>query len=219
MKVKVLFIAYQFPPRGGPGVHRSLNFVKYLGENGYEPVVLTVKEEDIGKAGYSYDETLLQQIPNDITIVRTPSYEPIRLIRFFMRMRIYRIIWFLFFPFFWEWSARWPRKTYSLAAKLIKEHNIKLVYTSSSPFSSLLIGKRLKEKLGVKWVADLRDPFTDAYAWRFPSKLHWFFCRKFEKRIFPIADRLIVNTPEVKRLYGERKLAPDEKIICLTNGF
>jgi glycosyltransferase involved in cell wall biosynthesis len=216
---KVLFIAYQFPPRGGPGVHRSLNFVKYLREFGYDPIVLTVNEEDIRKAGHALDETLLSKLPPDITIVRTPSQEPVRLIRSLMRWRIYRFAWFFFYRWLWEWSARWPQKTYPIAATLIREHNIKLVYTSSSPYSALLLGKMLKEKLGVKWVADLRDPFTDAYFWQFPSKFHWKNRRKFEARIWGIPDKLIVNTPEVKKLYMKRKLVSEHKLICITNGY
>lgn len=106
----ILFIAYQFPPRGGPGVQRSLNFVKYLRENGFEPIVLTVKENDSRDAGYLCDDTLLNSIPEKTTIIRTPSHEPIRLIRFLMKIRIYRFAWFFFYPVLWERSARWPKK-------------------------------------------------------------------------------------------------------------
>ena len=38
----VLFITYYFPPSGGPGVQRSLKFVRYLPEFGWKPTVLTV---------------------------------------------------------------------------------------------------------------------------------------------------------------------------------
>ncbi|CAN5268538.1 hypothetical protein BH09BAC5_BH09BAC5_11330 [soil metagenome] len=219
MAEKILFIAYQFPPRGGPGVQRSLNFVKYLRENGYEPIVLTVEEKDIHDAGYLIDETLLNAIPDSTVIVRTPSHEPIHLIRLFMKIHLYRILWFLFYPLLWEWSARWPRKTFRVASELIRKNNIRLVYTSSGPFSSMILGKMLKKKLGVKWVADLRDPFTDAYAWDFPSKFHWYNRRRFERKIFPLCDKLILNTPETRKLYLKRKLTTEEKSICITNGY
>lgn len=216
---KILFIAYQFPPRGGPGVHRSLNFVKYLRNFGYEPIVLTVNEDDIKKAGYLYDESLLSEIPHGIRIIRTPSFEPTALIKFLMSIRLYRFVWFIFYRFFWEWSVPWSSKIYQTAKKIVLEENIKLVYTSSSPFSVFYLGAKLKNNLGVKWVADLRDPFTDAYAWQFPSKLHWLLMRKFERKYFTIPDKLIVNTPEVMELYLKRKITSPEKITCLTNGF
>lgn len=215
----ILFIAYQFPPRGGPGVHRSLNFVKYLRENGFEPIVLTVNEKDIHDAGYLVDDSLINSIPEETKIIRTPSHEPIALIRFLMKIRIYRLAWFCFYPLLWERSARWPQKTFPIAKELINKYNIRLVYTSSSPFSTLLLGKMLKDKLGIKWVADLRDPFTDAYAWDFPSKFHWYYSRRLERKIFPAADKLILNTPETRELYLKRKLTTVDKSICLTNGF
>ena len=77
----------------------------------------------------------------------------------------------------------------------------------------------LKEKLGIKWVADLRDPFTDAYAWDFPSKFHWYYSRRFERKVFSVADKLILNTTETRDLYLKRKLTTEAKSICLTNGF
>lgn len=64
---KVLFCAYIFPPLGGAGVQRSLKFVKYLRDFGYEPIILTVGEND-GKL--PLDETLLAEIPKDITVIR-----------------------------------------------------------------------------------------------------------------------------------------------------
>ena len=216
---KVLFIAYQFPPRGGPGVHRSLNFVKYLRDYGYDPIVLTVNETDIKRSGYIYDDTLLKQIQSDITVIRTPSYEPIRLINFLMKMKIYRIPWFFCFPLFWERPARWPFKTYRVAAELITKNDIKIVYTSSSPYSALLLGKMLQKRFGIKWVADLRDPFTDGYGWQWPSKLHWRWGRMVEKKVLQKPDMLIVNTPETKKLYLQRKITNENRITVLTNGF
>ncbi len=64
---KVLFCAYIFPPIGGAGVQRSLKFVKYLRKSGYEPIVLTVGEND-GKL--SGDISMLKEIPDDITVIR-----------------------------------------------------------------------------------------------------------------------------------------------------
>lgn len=216
---KILFIAYQFPPRGGPGVQRSVNFVKHLREFGYEPVVLTVDEQSVRASGGLTDESLLRSVPEGIEIVRTPSYEPVGFVKAAIRLRLYRFFWFFFYGIFWESSARWSSKVYPLAAELIRKHGIRLVYTSSGPFSVMELGKKLKEELGVKWVADLRDPFTDAYAWDFPSKFHWKNRRRFEERVFPSADKLIVNTPEVRKLYLARKLSTESRMTCITNGY
>ncbi|MCK6640120.1 MAG: glycosyltransferase [Bacteroidia bacterium] len=216
---KILFVAYQFPPRGGAGVQRSVKLVSHLREFGYEPIVLTVREEDVVKGGYPRDESLLLKLPEGIKIVRTPSYEPIDLINKLVRWRLFRAAWFFCYGRFWERSAAWPSKVLPEAEKLIREHNIRLVYTTSGPFSSLQLGLALKKSMGVKWVADLRDPYTDAYAWDFPSKWHWLLQRKFENKTIPEADKVILNTPEVQKLFIARGLTTSAKSVCITNGY
>jgi glycosyltransferase involved in cell wall biosynthesis len=216
---KVLFVAYQFPPRGGPGVQRSAALVKNLRSFGYDPVVLTIREEDIKQGGYQMDHSLLNDLPAELEIVRVPSYEPVALTRGLMKLRLFRVVWFLFFPRFRETSSSWPSKVAKEAEVIVKKHNIRLVYTTSGPYSSMELGKYLQEKLAIKWVADLRDPYTDAYAWQFPSRFHWLVSRRYEKTLFALPDKLIVNTPEVKKLYLSRGIIPESKITVITNGF
>ncbi|MCS4471994.1 hypothetical protein JQ032_01445 [Clostridium botulinum] len=43
---KVLIIAYYFPPLGWSGVQRTLKFVKYLKDFGWQPIVVTVGKTD-----------------------------------------------------------------------------------------------------------------------------------------------------------------------------
>lgn len=215
----VLFIAYQFPPRGGPGVQRSAALVRHLREFGYNPIVLTVTGEDLRKGGYLTDESLLKTLPSDLEIHRVQADEPVEFIRRLMKLRVYRWVWFFAFSKLWEWSLKWNKAALPVAKKLIREKKIRLVYSSSAPFSVMLLGRQLQKDTGVKWVADLRDPYTDAYAWQFPSKFHWLMQRRMESKLFPLADRLVVNSPEVKKLYLLRKLSTPEKMTVITNGF
>jgi hypothetical protein len=215
----VLFVAYQFPPRGGPGVHRSINLVKNLRQYGFEPIVLTVREEDIKAGGYDWDESLVKTLPHDLTIYRVPAHEPLNFIKRLTGLRLYRLFWFFFYPRLWERSARWPARTLKAAEEIVKTHQIKLVYTSSGPFSAALLGWKLKKHLGIKWVADLRDPFTDGYQWDFPSKFHWLLARFFEKFYLSKTDHLIVNTSTVKALMETRGVHRQEKISAIGNGY
>lgn len=215
----VLFIAYQFPPRGGPGVQRSTRFVEHLSGFGVDPVVLTVDPEEYRKAGETLDPTLLDRIPPDTKIVRTPSYQHLSFIKWATRFKIFRLCWFFGYSWLWERTARWPGKVFPIAKQLVEQQNCKTVYTSSGPFSVLFLGRRLKKELGVKWIADLRDPFTDAYAWHFPSKMHWLIARRIEKKLLSEADILIVNTPEVKKWFLKRGISSENKIRVITNGY
>lgn len=218
-KEKVLFIAYQFPPIGGPGVQRSVQFVRYLRENNYEPVVMTINESSIEAAGVKTDSSLFNLIPGNTRIIRTPAYQPLGLIRFLNKLKIFRFFWFFLYPLFWERSALWPFLVYKKVSKIVKTEKTGLVYTSSGPFSSLILGYLLKRRLKVKWVADLRDPFTDGYQWSFPSKIHWYFMRMMEKWILSKPDHLIVNTEELKKLYLKRKIIQDTRISVIMNGY
>lgn len=204
---------------GGPGVQRSARFARHLGEFGYEPYIFTIRENDIIKSGAQTDESLMSGLPADLKIVRVPFAQPVSLINLLNKLRIYRFFWFFFYPFFWERMALWPFLSFNKAKEIIKQNHIKVVYSSSGPFSSLILARLLKRRLNVKWVADMRDPFTDAYAWSFPSRLHWLISRYFEQRVLSSCDHLIVNTPEVKKRYLERGILSDEKISVITNGF
>lgn len=204
---------------GGPGVQRSTRFVSHLSAFGYEPVVLTIHEKDIEKMGSSKDPSLLKFIPATTQVHRVSSGIPFNLTSILQRLKLYRLFWFIFYPLLWERPAMWPFKTYKDAEHLIKKQNIKIVYTSSGPFSSLILGRMLKNRLGIKWVADMRDPYTDAYAWSYPSKFHWLLSRFVEKKLLNACDELIVNTPEVKKLYLSRGIKSDTSITVITNGF
>ncbi len=57
---KVLIITYYWPPSGGAGVQRWLQFVKYLREFGWKPIVYT-PENPVSPAS---DSSLEKDIPN-----------------------------------------------------------------------------------------------------------------------------------------------------------
>lgn len=204
---------------GGPGINRSLQLTRYLHRMGYEVHVLTVTEEDIAKGSYPADQSRLQEVPEGVRIYRTSIRYPNRFRDRLIRFKLFRLAWALAYPWFWEPAARWPGNAVPLATQIIREHHIPLVYTSSGPFSAAQIGYRLRKKLGIKWVCDLRDPFTDAYFFSWPSKFHWLLCRWMEKRTYRAADRLVVNTPAVRRLYLKRNIVPEHQLSVITNGY
>ncbi len=216
---KIMFIVHHFPPMGGPGVNRSLQFVSRLTKYGYQVTVLTITEKNIADGIYPVDQSLLQYVPNNIEILRISTGEPVRLKKVLVKGKLYRLAWFFLYPLFWETSALWPFKAWIKARKVIRDNNIPLIYTSSGPFSPMLLAVFLKITTKCKWVSDLRDPYTDGYMWIFPSKIHWFFSRLCERAVLFFADKVIVNTPEVMKLYLKRKLVKKNKITCITNGF
>ena len=71
---KVLIVTYYWPPSGGPGVQRTLKYVKYLSLFGWQPVVLTVKHGEYE----AIDESLINEIPKETAIYKTNAIEPHR---------------------------------------------------------------------------------------------------------------------------------------------
>ena len=71
-KKKVLIITYYWPPSGGAGVQRWLKFVKYLPKYGWEPVIFTVDNGEYP----SIDESLENDIPDGIEVIKSKIWEP-----------------------------------------------------------------------------------------------------------------------------------------------
>ena len=80
-KKKVLIITYYWPPAGGPGVQRWLKFVKYLPQNGVEPIVY----HPLNPIYPQIDKSLLDEVPKDITTLKQPITEPYKLASFFSK--------------------------------------------------------------------------------------------------------------------------------------
>src|SRR5688500_11953236 len=68
----VLIVAYYFPPSGGPGVQRVLKYAQYLHEFGWRPIILTVIDGNFP----ARDESLLEEIPSHVKVIRTDIFEP-----------------------------------------------------------------------------------------------------------------------------------------------
>ncbi len=216
----ILFIAYYFPPSGGPGVHRSLGFVRNLEKYGYKPEVLTVKMETFDSpTEYKKDMSLLSKIPVNINVHRTAALEPVKLKNILVRFKLFRLFWFFFFPIFWERQALWFISAIPKGLSVIKKSDVDVIYTSSGPFISILIGFLLRLFTGKTWVADLRDPMTLAYSWRWPSYFHYKLAGFIEKILLRKADAVIANTPTARLKYMDILKINTDKVSVITNAY
>jgi glycosyltransferase involved in cell wall biosynthesis len=96
----------------------------------------------------------------------------------------------------------------------------RLIYATMSPFESTDVALKVSERLGIPWVADLRDPWAlDEFA-IYPTLLH----RKLDKwkmeRVLSTAALIIMNTPEATKALKEAfPRLHTKSIITITNGF
>lgn len=84
----------------------------------------------------------------------------------------------------------WALASMSIAKKLVKKYNIKIMYTTANPYSHLGIAIELKDKLGVKWLADFRDPCGYGYK----NSVNNYFGQKIQQKLlqstFDKADKV-----------------------------
>ena len=210
---KVLIIANLFPPIGGSGVQRSVKFVKYLRNYGYDPVVLTRKTD----SSRVNDETLLKDIPDSVLVYRTRACEFAELKGIFYIFG--KIISKLMIP---DGQYLWSRLARRTAIDIIKKYNIKKVYTTSTPYSAHLLGLYIKNKLpDIKLVVDFRDEWTNnPYILDKPyNKIRMGIERRMERKVLNTADFIIANTPVMKDNFLKNNNMEDEKFYVIPNGY
>ena len=233
---KILIITYYWPPSGGAGVQRWLKFAKYMPELGVEPIILTV---DPRLASYAQcDESLELEVPQEIKVFRTRTFEFYNLYKllsgkkeipyggFANEEKISSLQWVarairgnFFLP---DPRRGWNRYAVKKATELIRKYQIKTVVTTSPPHSTQLIGLTLKKKSGIRWIADLRDPWTDIYYYRELRHLAWAAKtdRRMELKVLQQADLLITVSRDVKRIFAQKLPAVEaSKISVIPNGY
>lgn len=232
---KVLIIAYYWPPSGGAGVQRWVKMSKYLSKMGVDVHVLTVDEKC---ASYSYiDSSLTADIDSTISIHKTKSLEILNLYSkivgegnmpkagtvggksSIIGQGVVALRSNLFIP---DPRKGWNRYAYSRAKEIIEEHNIDTVITTSPPHSTQLIGLKLKRNLGINWIADMRDPWTDIYYYSKlkHSPISRYIDRRLERAVLTSADKIITVGKTLKQLFLDKyKGVSSLDVTVITNGY
>jgi len=198
---RVLVIAYYFPPMGLSGVQRTLKFVKYLSQFGWHPTVLTVDP----RGYFAKDDTLLPELEGrNVTIVRTAPSGPSRFLKKkevvelpseWKRKLLSRLSDTVFIP---DNKIGWRRRAVARALALHREAPFDLIFATAPPFTSFLIGRKLKRKIDKPLVFDYRDPWVD-YPFKFyPTPLHKLANIILERRALRSSSHIITTNRRVK---------------------
>jgi len=226
---KVLIITYYWPPSGGSGVQRWLKFVKYLRDFGIEPVIYTVENPNYALI----DDSLGSEIPEGIEILRKPIWEPYKLASIFSKKKnnqesvgfltkkksfSSKVISYIRANYFIP-DARmfWIKPSVKFLRKYLKENKIEAIISSGPPHSMHLIALKLKKELGIKWISDFRDPWTDIdYLHQLPlTKRSIQKHEQLEKKVLQNSDGVIVVGETMRQSY----LNDCKNITVITNGF
>lgn len=229
---KVLIVTYYWPPASGPGVQRFLKFVKYFSSFGIHASVLTVKDGSYP----AVDETLLDDIPMEVTTHRTRAIEPFRIYNFlrgkkgksvevgmgnlketkgiFSKFSKY-LRSNIFIP---DARVGWNPYAIREAVKILKNNDIETIITTGPPHSSHLIGLYLKRnRPSIKWIADLRDPWTTIMYEQYLNRNEKSKARnqKMEDEVLSEADHVVVISNGMKNEFSDRAKA----ISFIPNGY
>ncbi|MBT7424669.1 MAG: glycosyltransferase [Flavobacterium sp.] len=227
-KKKVLIITYYWPPAGGSGVQRWLKFSKYLRDFEIEPVIYTIDNP-------SYpilDKSSESEIPKDLEILKQAIFEPNSMLSFFGRNNkkesagflnpnptfLGKIVQYIRANYFIPDARKfWIQPSVNFLSNYLENNHIDAIITTGPPHSMHLIGLELKKKLGIKWISDFRDPWTEIdYFQQLPLtkkaiKKH----QDLEQVVLRKSDMVIVVGETMK----DKFLKYTKRIEVLTNGF
>lgn len=155
---RVLVLAYFFPPLGGGGVQRTLKHVKYLPEQGFEPIVVTTRFV----WSPIRDATLSAEVPEGTKVIRAPEV-PLHVARWGLQGALRRARLSTVAASYLGWpdeAAGWiPGATWK-ALRAVRRERPDVLYSTSSPVSAHLVALIVNRLTGVPWVADFRDGWT-----------------------------------------------------------
>lgn len=237
---RVLIVADAFPPAIGMGVQRTIGFVRYLRDYGWQPVVLTARD----KSRIGWDPELCSRVPPDTSVIRTYWFNP-RLVgkRLYLLLKGHRSKEELIFEplpsngttnSLRRWMRAWllvpdeaigwlPFAVRS-GLRAIKTHRVKAIYSTSPSPVAHLIAFILKRVTGLPWVADFRDLWTQTpYAdRRHVYSLRWRYGleRWLERQVLISADRIVTVSEPLRETLLRATLNLDPaRFHVITNGY
>ncbi|WP_084153709.1 polysaccharide deacetylase family protein [Simplicispira psychrophila] len=205
-KKNILMVAFHFPPQSGSsGILRTLNFVKYLPENGWQPIVLTAT----ARAYTEQRNDLVASIPSQTKIIRGFALDAARHLSIGGK---YPLI--LALPD--RWSSWWLGTVWA-GLRLIREQRPDIIWSTYPISTAHWIGSTLSRFSGLPWVIDFRDPMVTA---DYPDhKLQRRLWSQMENRFMHQATACIFTTQRAASSYALRYPEMAKKCRVIENGF
>lgn len=196
---QLLMLAYYFPPMSESGALRPYRFAKYLSQFGFATAVVTASEPGP------------TPLWNDVIAVpeREDGWRREGL-KGWAAMVLHRLL-----PY--NDRLRWVPSALTAAGATISGGTVRAIISTSPPVATHLAALLLKERYGLPWVADFRDPVAGN-----PFRCSWRarrLDRYIERRIITSADAVIANTNHSAEALRSRYPKHAHKIQLIWNGY
>ena len=231
---RILIITYYWPPSGGSGVQRWLKMSKYLPEYGWQPVIYTTENAEYPIV----DPSLEKDVSPDMEVIRRPIVEPYTFYKKFLGIKQEETVkmgfidekekkqgwktnlslWIrgnLFIP---DARCWWVKPSVKYLKNYLKEHPVDAIISTGPPHSMHLIAMKLKKDLGIAWIADFRDPWTeidyynDLHLTRWADRKH----HRLEREVLTQADKVVTVAPDGAKRLGR---IGNRNVRTIYNGF
>jgi glycosyltransferase involved in cell wall biosynthesis len=224
--IRVLILAYDFPPYVSVGGLRPHSWFKYFKEFDVEPTVITRQwgnaygnHLDFIAPGWS-KECVIEESSQG-TIIRTP-YKPNLsnriLLRYgekrFSRLRKVISAYFEVLQFFFLIGPK--KEIYKAAKSYLDQHKVDVIIATGEPFVLFHYARKLGATYQIPWIADYRDPWTNNNTRQQSNVLYW-INKMFEKNI--VATAKSIQTVSNFTANQIKEITNRKDIIILPNGY
>lgn len=245
--MKVLIVAYYFPPESSSGSFRPLYFANNLIRYGWQVSVLTCSNQYYLDT-QPVDEALLSTLNNEVEVVRSRVIRP-REALISLKNKLLQAAFneeskatgsselmtidarkvsmlqkskdfitdFLALP---DPHIGWLPCALWDGIKLIRSQKADVLFATGSPWTCFLVGALLKKITGKPLVLDYRDPWGENSNMRLKNRYIGALEMKIEKTVVASSDLIIANTRELHdNFYSRFPFLRKNHVVTLPNGF
>lgn len=205
---RVLMIAFHFPPVAmGSGHLRTLGFVRYLPELGWEPTVLSANPAAFPRV----DAGNIHLIPDNCRVQRAFALDVQR----HLSVRG-KYPGFLAQPD--RWSTWWAAAVWK-GLRLVRHHQINAIWSTYPIMTAHCIAHTLSRMTGLPWIADFRDPVASSVEAGNPFSVS--SQQRCERRVLASATRVVFTTRGAMHRYAERypQASSEGRMAVVPNGY
>lgn len=217
--LRVLFLAFEFPPLTAGGVFRAIGFAEHLGACGIDLDVVTVREADYAAwSGAPTDPALSARIPANVRVHRIPSGYPSWYWRLVSSKIGFRLAQYA------HWgdpvSMFWRRPLLAALDRLVAERRPDVLLATAPPFGVAVLAGEVARRYRVPWVVDWRDPWSLWCATPMPSVAHYQYVHSRETALLrganvSVATSHVTRDDWVRHFHG----VDPNRLVTIYNGY